>query len=1434
MRTNIHFYFNFILFFLVFSAFGQPLNDNYANAIDVTSLINSCSSNAAYTTSGGTPDKIAGVYWNNSGPKYNVWFKFIAPATGQINATIDVGSGKGTQTKTQIAIWQADGLTEVTSKSNVVYGEDVSIGSLVLTPGNTYYISVDAFDASTLGSFTLCLQSTVDYDFYEGAIDVTSFINSCSPNAAYTTVGGTADKLAGSVWNNSGPRFNRWFKFTAPSTGQINITVDIGGVKGTQFRTQIAIWQLDGITQINSKRYAGNGEDVSIGAFGLTPGNTYYISVDSFDFSTMGSFTLCLQSTVDYDFYEGAIDVTSFINSCSPNASYTTVGGSPDKLAGSNWSIAPKYNRWFKFIAPSTGQINITVDIGSVNGTQTRTQLALWQSNGLSEIASQRYAGSNDDVKINYIGLIPGNTYYISVDSQSDTSWGTFTLCLQSTVDYDFYEGAIDVTSIINSCSANAIYATAGATPDRLAGSVWNNSGPRFNRWFKFTAPSTGQINVTVDIGGAKGTQSSTQIAIWQWDGVTQINSKRYAGIGEDVSIGAFGLTPGSTYYISVDTFNSSTIGSFTLCLQSTIDYDFYEGAIDVTSFINSCSPNASYTTVGGSPDKLAGSNWNNSGPKFNRWFKFTASTAYMNIIVDIGTVTGTQFYTQMALWQSDGITEIASQTYATSVNGPDVSVESSNLIPGNTYYISVDSRGDTSWGTFTLCLKEGIKAVDDTGIAINGFVGGTSISNILQNDKLNGNAIVASQVNLSFVSSTNSGITLSGTSVLVAAGTPQGTYTLTYSICDILNPLNCDQATVTINVTAPVINAVNDTYSPSCSTTGLIGNIFSNDTLNGASLMPNNVTVSIISGANPNISIDALTGNITITNDLYLNQYILVYSICENNNPSNCATATIQVNLNVTVWDGNFWSNGEPDSTKKVIFNGNYSSLNNIEVCSAQIVFGNVVINSGHNLIIQNDLKVNSGNLIFENDASLIQINNSINVGNITYKRNTSSIFNNYDFVYWGSPMSNHSLGSIWMGSNLADTFYSYNTINGWQIETATTNMIPGKGYITRARNGYNGFSIGSFWQGVFSGVPNNGEINLEVTTTGTNDENLISNPYPSTIDIEAFYNDNNSKLKANFYFWTHNTPITNNLYTTDDYAIYNAFLGAGVGTGYPAISGGQSPSRYVSAGQGFFTESYGSGGIITFKNSHRIAGHNNTFYRETINNNPAVPQIIENYKVWLNLSNDQGLFTQQLIAYAANTSNDFDEQYEAIINNQDSEIDFFSLIPNYKLKIQTKSLPFNNTDIVPLGFKVNIAGVYKISLDHFDPFFVDESIYLEDVYLNVIHDLNSGDYNFTTQPGLIDNRFILRYNNALSLDNNNFTSESVIIYKSNLNWVIDSGKTIIDSIKIFDMRGRLLLHNKNIQSTMTDFNLFLTNEPLIIEITSMEGVSIIKKIIN
>jgi|GEM_PF-3089763 len=414
-------------------ALAQPVNNNYGNAINVTSYINSCSPNAAYTTTGGTADLNAGANWNNSGPKYNVWFKFTAPATGVINVVVDIGGAKGTQTRTQLAIWQVGGTTEIGSKRYVANGDDVSLGAVGLTPGNLYYISVDAYSTSYRGTFTLCLQDQVDYDFYEGATDVTSYINSCSSNAAYTTVGATADKVAGSNWNNSGPNYNRWFKFTAPASGRINIIVDIGGTKGTQTSSQIALWQADGTTEVTSKSYAFTAQDVTIGALGLTPGSTYYISVDTYGSSTVGTFTLCLQDQVDYDFYQGAIDVTSLINGCSANAAYDTRGGTPDKNAGSNWSVVtPQFNRWFKFTAPHADQLRIIVDVGGSKGTQTNSQVALWKSDGTTEIWSASAASPTSDVILRVPGLTPDSVYYISVDSYNTAASGTFSLCLKA------------------------------------------------------------------------------------------------------------------------------------------------------------------------------------------------------------------------------------------------------------------------------------------------------------------------------------------------------------------------------------------------------------------------------------------------------------------------------------------------------------------------------------------------------------------------------------------------------------------------------------------------------------------------------------------------------------------------------------------------------------------------------------------------------------------------------------------------------------------------------------------------------------------------------------------------------------------------------------------------------------------------------------------
>ncbi|WP_445956391.1 hypothetical protein, partial [Yeosuana sp.] len=121
MKDNSHLIMLFAIFsFFSLSVFSQvPANDDFVNTIDVTGIINSCSPDATYTTIGATADKNAGSNWNNAGPKYNVWFKFTAPATGQMNITVDTYGSKGTQRRTQLALWQADGTTEVGSNKYV-------------------------------------------------------------------------------------------------------------------------------------------------------------------------------------------------------------------------------------------------------------------------------------------------------------------------------------------------------------------------------------------------------------------------------------------------------------------------------------------------------------------------------------------------------------------------------------------------------------------------------------------------------------------------------------------------------------------------------------------------------------------------------------------------------------------------------------------------------------------------------------------------------------------------------------------------------------------------------------------------------------------------------------------------------------------------------------------------------------------------------------------------------------------------------------------------------------------------------------------------------------------------------------------------------------------------------------------------------------------
>jgi hypothetical protein len=551
-------------------------------------------------------------------------------------------------------------------------------------------------------------------------------------------------------------------------------------------------------------------------------------------------------------------------------------------------------------------------------------------------------------------------------------------------------------------------------------------------------------------------------------------------------------------------------------------------------------------------------------------------------------------------------------------------------------------------------------------------------------------------------------------------------------------------------------------------------------------------------------------------------------------------------ITINRTVWNG-AWSNGLPDNTKAVEFQANFTSTGNMNACSVLVTSGNVVFNVGHTLTVQTTVNVTGGSLTFEDQSSLYQVLDVTNApgvysggnsGSIAYRRTTTPLFR-FDYTYWSTPVNPQNLLAV-SPLSPANLFFDYNaSTSSWQyvLSPGTTNMIPAKGYIFRAPNTY---PVGApatplAYTATFNGVPNNGTITLPVVG-GASQMNLLGNPYPSALSADAFLVDpaNAATLSGSLYFWTHNTPITNNNYSGSDYAIYN-YLGGTVG-GVPtgaATNPGLNmsvPNGKIASGQGFFIKGLVNG-TATFRNSMRIPGDNNQFFRMS---SETTDSTSDKNRYWLDISNADGLFKQVLVGYVNEATVGIDRLFDAEMVDNGSAILLYTLADNAKLTIQGRPT-FTTNDVVSLGYKSNIVGSYTIRLSMFDGLFDSQTVYLEDTLLGVIHDLKQADYTFATQVGTFDNRFKLRYTTeSLGNDDPVLDANTVIVYKNNQGLHINSGVALMNNVTIFDIRGRQIAQKENIEASETLFtNLPSTSQVLLIKIKGVDGSEVIKKFV-
>jgi hypothetical protein len=528
------------------------------------------------------------------------------------------------------------------------------------------------------------------------------------------------------------------------------------------------------------------------------------------------------------------------------------------------------------------------------------------------------------------------------------------------------------------------------------------------------------------------------------------------------------------------------------------------------------------------------------------------------------------------------------------------------------------------------------------------------------------------------------------------------------------------------------------------------------------------------------------------------------------------------------------------PTGVTAITISGNTTLQSDIEVCSCTIKAGaTLIIPADKTLTVNENITVaTGGKLLVQNGGSLLQNNTSKtmfsgDVNSFELQR-TSAPVRRYDFTFWSSPVTAESKFTLKKLSpaTLADKYYSYDTKTGaWKISyNGILVMTPGDGYIVRAPQNYN-LDIPAAYNASFFGIPNNGDI--LVTPVATHSY-LLGNPYPSAIDADKLIKINS--LAGNdigaLYFWTHNSPPSDAVsgdakynYTVNDYAVYS--LTGGVATG-PAKTGGSQPTGKIAAGQAFFATP-STNLKVKFTNDMRIPANNKQFFKTDGSDEN------EKNRIWLNFTNAKGAFKQVLVGYVDGATNEWDTNYDGWTMSGNTYLDFYSINDDAKLTVQGRALPFEKTDLVPLGYVTSIAGDFTIAIDHVDGVFNNQAIYLEDKKTGQIIDLRAGNYTFTTAIGTFPDRFVLRYTNkTLGTDGFENIENGVLVSVKDKIIKVLSSKEIIKEVSVYDITGKLLYDKKKVNSTELQLsNLQSDNQVLIVKVTLDNDFIVSKKVV-
>jgi len=641
----------------------------------------------------------------------------------------------------------------------------------------------------------------------------------------------------------------------------------------------------------------------------------------------------------------------------------------------------------------------------------------------------------------------------------------------------------------------------------------------------------------------------------------------------------------------------------------------------------------------------------------------------------------------------------------------------------------------------------------------------------------------------------------------------------------------------------------------------------------------------------------DVTLATLNILNTSTLENYQYYCQIREDDDICYSASDAVQLILPRTTWTSGAWSNGSPNINTIAIIDDGYDTTTNgnIEACNLIINAGNLlnVRNNTHvrvqnNVIVDGEIRVQTQGAFVQIDAAGTYTNNgtsSVFKTTATFDSNIST----YNFTYWSSPVINADVvltfpnpignrrfhfqaenyldATAEVGNNNA-TVAGQDDIddNGDDWQNASGAMNVGRGYAITAVSGPPMPGLYSD-SADFVGAFNTGDIVVSLykndSEVADNNWNFIGNPYPSAIDAQEFLTENTTIIAANptapingaIFLWSQGTAANaaangneNLNFSQDDYAIINGMMGTAGGSGI-------IPDPYIPSGQGFFVSyAHGSADIdgvgtirrneVRFTNSMRVTGNNTQFFR-SVNNTQGSVTVTPTNKLWLNLTSDNGVFSQIGLGYVEGATNSYDDWYFDTPRNLSLSTNsiIYSLIndENMKFAIQGKDTQsLNLNEVIQLGFdtSIDVATLYTLSINQFEgDFFTNNTIYLKDNIMNIVHDLSASNYTFTSEVGEFKKRFeIVFTQEALSVDDNIANANDLRIIEFNdgqIQFKLSSSLQM-KSIEIIDLLGRTL-YKLDASGNSVTYNLSnLSQATYIAKVELSNGYVITKKAVK